>query len=77
MAWYSIDGESVRAGALTVTPRSRVLSLHWRQAAFVWRTPTSVLIEGGGTAQRLRILDVTLIAQVALLLLAVLVGRNR
>jgi hypothetical protein len=77
MAWYSIDTEPVRGGGLTITPRSRVLSLRWRQAAFVWQTPTSVLIEGSGISQRVRVLDLTRIAQVALLLLAVLIGRIR
>ncbi len=78
MTWYSVDGSPVHAGGLTITPRSHVLSARFGLGAFVWQTPTSVLVEGGGPAHRLRIVDVTLIAQVALLIFAALfLGRLR
>ena len=68
----------MRAGDLTITPRSRVLRVQLGRAAFAWGTPTSVLIERGGVTQRQRILDITRIAQVLLLLEAVLlIGRLR
>jgi hypothetical protein len=78
MSWYSVDGPPVRAGDLTITPRSRVLRAQLGRAGFAWHTPTSVLIERGGVTQRQRIVDVTRIAQVLLLLGAVqLIGRFR
>jgi hypothetical protein len=78
MSWYSIDGPPLRAGDLTITPRSRVLRLQLGRAGFAWGTPTSVLIERGGVTQRQRIVDITRIAQVLLLLEAVLlIGRLR
>jgi hypothetical protein len=67
----------VRAGDLTITPRSRVLRVQLGRAAFAWGMPTSVLIERGGVTQRQRIVDITRIAQVLLLLEAVLIGRLR
>jgi hypothetical protein len=78
MSWYSVDGPPLRAGDLTITPRSRVLRVQLGRAAFAWGTPTSVLIERGGVTQRQRIVDITRIAQVLLLLEAVvLIGRLR
>lgn len=77
MAWYTVNGEPVRAGELTVTPRSRVLSLQAGPAAFVWQMPTSVLVERPGSTHSLRIVDVTRIAQVALVVLALLIRRIR
>jgi len=78
MSWYSVDGPPLRAGDLTITPRSRVLRVQLGRAAFAWGTPTSVLIERGEVTQRQRIVDITRIAQVLLLLESVLlVGRLR
>jgi hypothetical protein len=78
MAWYTVDGEPVRVGEVTLTPRARVLSARFgNHAWFTWQTPTSVLVEGGGTTQRLNIVNTTLIAQVALGLLVFLLRSVR
>ena len=54
-----------------VTPRSHVLELRAGNAAFVWHRPDSLVVEQPDGTQALPIVDVTRLAQVALLLLAV------
>jgi hypothetical protein len=79
--WYLADGEAIHAAGRTVIPRSRVLSMRVPNAAFVWQRPESVLIQtADGSQQRINIVDVTRIAQIALLgwlVLALVAVRSR
>jgi hypothetical protein len=70
--WSAVDGEPIRAGDVTVTPRSRTLTVTAGPVGFAWQRPTSILVERGGQTERHTIVDVTFIAQVALLVLAAL-----
>jgi hypothetical protein len=70
--WYLADGAPVSVGGVTVTPHSRVLSVNVGSAAFVWQSPWSITIDRDGAAEERRVIDITRVAQMALLLLAVL-----
>jgi hypothetical protein len=82
--WHNQNGAPVRHGNITVTPQAQVLSLQLPlgkgRAAFVWNRPVAVLVEENGHTRRLPIVDVTRLAQVALLVASALVmffGRRR
>jgi hypothetical protein len=64
------SGEPVTAGDLRLTPQSRALTIRWPYGGFVWNRPVAVLVERGEERERIPIVDVTLVAQVALLALA-------
>ena len=62
--WQMQEGESVKAGGLTITPQSRALSIGWRDGGWVWNRPVGVLVEDSDGARRLPIMDVTRLAQI-------------
>ena len=64
--WQMQEGESVKAGGLTLTPQSRALSIGWRDGGWVWNRPVGVLVQDGDSARRLPITDVTRLAQIGL-----------
>jgi hypothetical protein len=64
----------VTVGDVTVTPQSKALIVHLSKGGFVWNRPSAVLVERGGRARRIPIIDITRILQVTLLGLAVLAG---
>jgi hypothetical protein len=66
------SAEPVTVGDITVTPRSRALVVRLPMGGLVWNRPTAVLVEQGGQARRIPIVDVTRIFQMGLLGLAVL-----
>jgi hypothetical protein len=53
-------------GNLVVTPVSGALRLNLPLFNFVWNRPVAVLVEEGDSSEKLPIVDVTLLAQVAL-----------
>jgi len=59
-------GKEITAGDITVTPQAQALTLRWRGGGWVWNRPVAVLVERGGNAERIPILDVTRMAQVGL-----------
>jgi hypothetical protein len=65
------SGEPVTIGNVTITPQAQALSLRWPNGGFVWNRPVAILVEGGAERERIPIVDVTLVAQVALLGLTV------
>jgi len=72
-------GQSTTVGDLTVTPEARAFVVRLPFAGFVWNWPSAVRVERGGQVQRLRIVDVSRVAQLGLLaamLLLVLFGRG-
>ena len=65
------SGEAVSVGDATVTPQSQALTLRWPNGGFVWNRPLAILVERDGDKERIPIVDVTLVAQAALLGLTV------
>ena len=61
------SGEPVTLGEVTVTPQSQALTLRWPGGGFVWNRPLAILVERGQGAERIPIVDITLVAQAALL----------
>jgi hypothetical protein len=59
-------GKAVTVGDITVTPQSQALTLRWPGGGWVWNRPIAVLVERGGNAERVPIIDVTRMAQVGL-----------
>ena len=64
-------GEEVVVGDATITPQSQALILRWPNGGYVWNRPLAVLVERDGETERIPIVDVTLVAQAALLGLTV------
>jgi len=62
----TIAGSTLEAGDLRVTPEARVVSVRLPFGAFVWNRPSAVVVERDGRVERLPIVDVSRIAQVAL-----------
>jgi hypothetical protein len=68
--WGVSAGQPIRAGAMTVTPRSRYLAVRWPGGGWVWNRPAAVDVEGAGRAERLAISDPTRVVQIGLLALS-------
>jgi hypothetical protein len=65
MHWGTVDGTPLTRGDLTLTPRSRVLSARVRSVGLTWCMPDSVLVERPDSVERLPVVDVTRLAQLA------------
>ncbi|MGD8398023.1 MAG: hypothetical protein PVG11_04145 [Anaerolineae bacterium] len=66
-------GEAVKAGDVEVIPESQALTLRWPGGGFVWNRPLAVRVKHGDQEERVPIVDITRVSQVALLtLIAVL-----
>ena len=70
LRWYPVEGSPFAVRDVVLTPRSHVLEIRIANGAFVWQRPTSVHIQRDGEATSVPIVDVTRVAQVALLLTA-------
>lgn len=68
------EGDPVTIQGVTITPQSQALTLRWPHGGFVWNRPLALLVERGKETERIPIVDVTLMAQVALLGLTLLVS---
>jgi hypothetical protein len=68
--WRTFTGEPVSVGDLIVTPESQALTIRLPTGGVVWNRPSAVLIEQGDRLARLPIIDITRLAQVALLSLS-------
>lgn len=64
------SGESVTVGDIHLTPQSQAFTIRWPFGGYVWNRPVAVLAEQDDEIERIPIVDVTLVAQVALLALA-------
>ncbi len=60
------QGTPTTSGNITVTPESQALSLRLPFGGFVWNRPTAIVIEVDRERQRIPIVDVTRIAELAL-----------
>jgi len=65
--WQTFSGEQVIVGDVTLTPQSQALTIRWRNGGFVWNRPVAVLVERRGQTERIPVVDVTRMAQFALL----------
>jgi hypothetical protein len=70
----SVRGQPIVLGDRRVTPESQALIVRLPFAGLVWHRPTTVVVEQRGRAiQRLPIVDLTRVAQVAVVLGTLLV----
>jgi hypothetical protein len=53
--WREARGRPTTVGDRTITPVARSLITRWPGGGFVWSTPTAVLVERGGSAERIPI----------------------
>ncbi len=65
--WRKATGAPVVAGAFRVTPEYRALVVRLPFAVLVSNRPTAVVVEQDGQVSRVRIPDVTRIAQLVIL----------
>jgi hypothetical protein len=70
LRWYPAEGPPLAVRDVVLTPRSHVLEIRFANGAFVWQRPTSLHIHRAGEATSVPIVDVTRVAQVALVLTA-------
>jgi hypothetical protein len=63
----TVSGEEVTVRDVTLTPQSQVLTIRWPSGGFVWNRPLAVLVERDGQTERIPVVDVTRIAQLAFL----------
>jgi hypothetical protein len=68
--WRVTTGTPVVQGDVTITPEAQALTIRLPTGGVVWNRPSAVLIEQGDRVARLPIIDITRLAQVALLSLS-------
>ena len=68
--WRTLTGDPVTLGDLTIIPEAQALTFRLPKVGMVWNRPSAVLIEQGDMVARLPIIDITRLAQVALLSLS-------
>jgi hypothetical protein len=68
--WRVTTGTPVIRGDVTITPEAHALTIRLPTGGMVWNRPSAVLIEQGDRVARLPIIDITRLAQVALLSLS-------
>jgi hypothetical protein len=67
ISWQTSTGDSVAVRDVRLTPESKALVVRWPNGGWVWNRPVAVLVEREGGGERMPIVDVTRIAQLALL----------
>jgi hypothetical protein len=60
-------GQPWTVGDVAITPESQALTLRWPGGGIVWNRPVAVLVERAQETERIPIVDVTLLAGVALM----------
>ena len=79
------SADPIVVGDTRVTPQAQAFSVRFPFGGFVWNRPTAVLVERDDLTQRIPIVDVTRVAQVALfglvvtfsIIIALLAARQR
>ena len=71
--WQMVNGQSVMAGDITVTPQAQALSVRLPFVGFVWNRPVAVVVEQNGRSERIPIIDITRLVIVALTLASAIV----
>lgn len=64
--WETASGETATVGDVSVTPQSKALTVRWPNGGWVWNRPVAVLMERGEEKERIPIVDVTRMGQLAL-----------
>jgi hypothetical protein len=64
--WQTVAGRPATLHNRTITPLTQVLTLHWPQGGFVWNRPVALLVEQDGQVERVPVVDITQLVQVAL-----------
>ncbi len=62
-------GEPLLAGDTEIIPQSQALTIRWPNGGYVWNRPVAIVIRRGDQEERLPIVDITLLARLALLAL--------
>lgn len=63
----TIAGRAVHVGEITITPYAQTLTVRGPFGGFVWNRPVAIEIERAGQVKRIRVVDVTRIAQLGVL----------
>jgi len=72
LQWQTVSGDEVAIGDVTVTPQSKALIVRFPYWGMVWNRPVAVVAHRGGQTERIRVVDVTRVAQLGLLGLSTL-----
>ena len=72
--WQKVSGAAVTVGDVSATPQSQALSVRWPHGGWVWNRPVALLVERNGKRERIPIVDVTRVAQLALYGLSVVLA---
>ncbi len=59
-------GKPLVAGDREIIPQSQALTIRWPHGGYVWNRPVAVAVRRGDQEERLPIVDVTLLARLAL-----------
>ena len=65
----SVAGQPVTHGGITVTPQAQTIRINGFNGRWFWVRPTSVLVEQDGSQERIPIVDVTIVALMAIAVL--------
>jgi hypothetical protein len=65
-------GEPLVAGDTEIVPQSQAVTIRWPNGGYVWNRPIAVVVRRDDQEERLPIVDVTLVARLALFALGVL-----
>lgn len=57
--WSTEQGEVIEKDGIRITPESRSLTIRWPNGRLVWNRPLAVVVDRGGTTERIPIVDVT------------------
>ncbi len=72
--WQQHAGDTLALGDVSLTPLSQALVIRTPIGGYVWNRPVAVLVERDGQEQRLPILNVILMARLAMLGLGLTIG---
>ena len=70
--YQTLLGDPITIGDLTITSQSQALTIRWPGGGWVWNRPVAILVERDGGTERIPIVDVTRVAQWAMLGVSVL-----
>ena len=71
VTWSIDDAPAIDVHGMTVVQRARILHVRWPGGGWVWNHPHSVRVTRAGVVSETPIVDVTLVAMVALRAVAV------
>jgi hypothetical protein len=60
-------GDPITIGDVTITSQSQALPIRWPRGGWVWNCPVAILVERDGETERIPMVDVTRVAQWAML----------